>query len=51
MITYFMCREFTKSGEFDEENNPYAGLEIFFRLPFFVLLDILLVVKIIDLFI
>ena len=47
MITYFMCREFYKSGEFDDKKNPYAGIEI--RVPFFILLDVFLILKGIEL--
>lgn len=51
MITYLMCKEFYKSGEFNEVKNPYAGFEIILRAPVFVVLDILLTFKIISLFI
>ncbi|XAI97329.1 hypothetical protein [Leptolyngbya phage Lbo-JY46] len=49
MITYFMCRQFYKSGEFNESKNPYAGFDMFLRMPIFVLLDIFLVFKFITL--
>lgn len=51
MITYFMYREFLKSGEFDEEKNLYAGGEILLRVPILFILDIILIVRIINLFI
>ena len=50
MITYFMFKQFKESGEFDEEKNPFANIEILFRLPFFIFLDVLLIIKLIELF-
>lgn len=48
MITFFMCREFYKSGEFDKNKNEYAGLDVLFRIPFFIVFDIALIVKIFE---
>ena len=42
-----MYKEFKKSGEFDEDKNEYAGFEMLFRLPIFVIIDILLIAKLI----
>lgn len=50
MITYFMCREFYKSGEFDDKKNPYAGIEMLFRVSFFILFDLFLIFKTINIF-
>jgi hypothetical protein len=43
-----MIREFTKSGEFDENKNPYAGLEMLLRIPFFIIMDLFIIIQIID---
>lgn len=44
MITYFFYNEFKKSGEFDEETNKFAGLEVLFRLPFIIICDLSLLI-------
>lgn len=46
MITFFMCREFYKSGEFNKTKNEYAGLDMLLRVPFFIAFDIALIIKI-----
>jgi len=48
MITFFMCREFYKSGEFNKNKNKHASLDMLFRIPFFVAFDIALIVKIFE---
>lgn len=46
MITYFMCKEFHKSEEFDESKNKFAGSETLLRVPILIVLDILLMYRI-----
>ena len=46
MITYFMCKEFHKSEEFDESKNEFAGSETLLRVPMLIVLDILLMYRI-----
>ena len=49
MITYLMYKEFVKSGEFDVKKNKYNSLEVLFRLPFLLILDIILLTILIKL--
>lgn len=46
MLTWYFCKEFFKSGEFDEKKNPYAFFEIFIRVPIFLILDVFLIILI-----
>lgn len=45
-----MSREFFKSGEFNQEKNRFASLEMLSRVPFFILIDILIIYRIASLF-
>lgn len=49
MITYFMIREFIKSGEFDSKKNKYADFEILLRVPIFMLMDFIIIINLIKL--
>ena len=48
MITILFSIIFYKSGEFDEGKNVFAGIDMLFRIPMFILLDVFLIVQVVN---